>query len=248
MSNNKVVLITGAAKRVGAVVARHLHAQGMRIAIHYNNSTKEAEQLCADLNNQRSNSAISWQGDVKDIQRLPQLIDYVIERWGQLDILVNNASSFFPTPITEATEDQWNDLIGTNLKAPFFLAKAAIPYLVKQQGCIINMLDIQANSPLPSYPIYCAAKAGLLMLTKSLAKDLGPKQVRVNGVAPGVVLWPDNEAEFDKTTQDKIIARTALKRAGTPQDIAKTISFLVQGSDYITGQVIAVDGGRSLGF
>lgn len=248
MSNNKVVLITGAAKRVGAAVARHLHAQGMRIAIHYNSSAKEAEQLCADLNNQRSDSTISWQGDIKDIQRLPQLVNYVIETWGQLDILINNASSFFPTPITEATEDQWDDLIGTNLKAPFFLAKAAIPYLVKQQGCIINMLDIQASSPLPSYPIYCAAKAGLLMLTKSLAKDLGPKQVRVNGIAPGVVLWPDNEEEFDKTTQDKIIARTALKRAGTPQDIAKTISFLVQGSDYITGQVIAVDGGRSLGF
>lgn len=248
MSNNKVVLITGAAKRVGAVVARHLHTQGMRIAIHYNSSAKEAEQLCADLNNQRPDSAISWQGDIKDIQRLPQLVNYVIKTWGQLDILINNASSFFPTPITDATEDQWDDLIGTNLKAPFFLAKAAIPYLIKQRGCIINMLDIQASSPLPSYPIYCAAKAGLLMLTKSLAKDLGPQQVRVNGIAPGVVLWPDNESEFDKTTQDKIITRTALKRAGTPQDIAKTISFLVQESDYITGQVIAVDGGRSLGF
>lgn len=248
MTNSKVVLITGAAKRVGAAVARHLHSQGMRVAIHYHNSAKEADQLCADLNSQRPNSAASWQGDLKDTSRLPELVSFVINTWEQLDILINNASSFYPTPFGSATEDQWNDLLGTNLKAPFFLTQAAIPHLVKQQGCIVNMLDIQSSSPLPSFPIYCLAKAGLTMLTKALAKELGPKQVRVNGIAPGVVLWPDNEEEFDQATQDRVIARTALKRAGTPQDIAKTIAFLVQEANYITGQVIAVDGGRSLSF
>jgi len=245
--SNKVVLITGAAKRVGATVARHLHEQGMRLAIHYHNSAQEAEQLSAELNQQRTNSAIIWQGDLKDISSLPNLVEHVITTWGQLDVLINNASSFYPSPIGKATETHWNDLIGTNLKAPFFLAQAAAPYLIKQQGCIINMLDIQATSPLPSYPIYSIAKSGLLMLTKALAKDLGPN-VRVNGVAPGVVLWPDDETEFDKSIQEKIIARTALKRAGTPQDIAKTIDFLIQQANYITGQVIAVDGGRSLAF
>lgn len=248
MSNSKVVLITGAAKRVGATVARHLHAQGMRIAIHYHSSQQAADQLCADLNQQRPNSAISWQGDIKNIQQLPTLVQHVIDTWGQLDILINNASSFYPTPFTNATEAQWDDLVGTNVKAPFFLAQAAIPHLIKQQGCIINMVDIQASSPLPAFPIYCLAKAGLLMLTKSLAKELGSKQVRVNGIAPGVVLWPDDASEFDQATQEKVIARTALKRAGTPEDIAKTISFLVQEANYITGQIIAVDGGRSLGF
>lgn len=246
--SNKVVLITGAAKRVGATVARHLHAQGMRIAIHYHSSQQAADQLCADLNQQRPNSAISWQGDIKNIQQLPTLVQHVIDTWGQLDILINNASSFYPTPFTNATEAQWDDLVGTNVKAPFFLVQAAIPHLIKQQGCIINMVDIQASSPLPAFPIYCLAKAGLLMLTKSLAKELGPKQVRVNGIAPGVVLWPDDASEFDQATQEKVIARTALKRAGTPEDIAKTISFLVQEANYITGQIIAVDGGRSLGF
>jgi pteridine reductase len=248
MSNSKVVLITGAAKRVGATVARYLHAQGMRLAIHYHHSAKEADNLCAELNSTRPHSAIAWQGDLNDTQRLPQLISYVIDTWGQLDVLINNASSFYSTPLKSVTEEQWHDLLGTNLKATFFLAQAAIPYLTKQQGCMVNMLDIQASNPLPSYPVYCIAKAGLTMLTKSLAKELGPQQVRVNGIAPGVVLWPDDQNEFDTSTREKIIARTALKRAGTPQDIAKTIAFLIQDANYITGQIISVDGGRSLAF
>lgn len=245
MQNTKVVLITGAGKRVGATIARYLHQQGMRIAIHYRHSAKEAEDLSTQLNSQRADSAITLQADLLDTQKLPQLIEKIIQHWGQLDVLINNASSFYPTPIGQATEEHWDDLFGSNAKAPFFLAQSAAPYLIKQQGCIINMVDIQARQPLKNYPIYCMAKASLLMLTKVLAKELGP-HVRTNAIAPGIILWPDDETEFDKNTQDKIIARTTLKRAGTPQDIATTAHFLIEQGSYITGQIITVDGGRTL--
>lgn len=247
MTTAKVVLITGAARRVGAEIARTLHAQGMQIAIHYRSSADDAHNLCQSLNEQRPDSAVALQADLHDTANLPQLVDAVVRTWGRLDVLINNASNFYPTPIGKATEDQWNDLLGSNLKAPFFLAQASAPALAQSQGCIINMVDIHAQQPLKSYPIYCMAKAGLLMMTKALAKELGP-HVRVNAIAPGAVLWPEDESQLSKNVQDQIIARTALKREGTPADIANTIVFLVSHADYITGQVLAVDGGRSLNF
>lgn len=245
MQNSKVVLITGGARRVGAVVAKHLHAQNMRIIIHYRSSAKDAQKLCDELNSKRANSAAIFQADLNDTKTLPQLIQAASQTWGQLDVLINNASSFYPTPLGEVNEQQWDNLFASNLKGPFFLAQAAAPLLIKQQGCIINMVDIRASKPLKDFSAYCIAKAGLLMMTKVLAKELAP-DVRVNGIAPGVVLWPDDESEYDEETRKKIIARTPLKRAGTPEDIANTMAFLINQANYITGQVIAVDGGRSL--
>ena len=244
-NNQKVVLITGAAKRVGATVARKLHDQGMRIAIHYRHSADEAQTLSRQLNDKRPNSSITLQADLSDVRSLTQLVENVIQTWGQLDVLINNASNFYPTPIGEATQQHWDDLFASNAKAPFFLSQAAAPYLKKQQGCIVNMIDIQARQPLKSHTVYCMAKSALLMMTKSLAKELGP-EVRVNAIAPGVVLWAAHEN--DEMLQNKILARTALKRAGTPEDIATTMLFLVEQANYITGQMIAVDGGRMLDF
>jgi pteridine reductase len=245
MQNSKVVLITGGARRVGAVMARHLHAQNMRIVIHYRSSVKDAQNLCDELNSKRANSATILQADLNDTQALPGLIQATSQIWGQLDVLINNASSFYPTPLGEVNEQQWDDLLASNLKGPFFLAQAAAPLLIKQQGCIINMVDIRASKPLKDFSAYCIAKAGLLMMTKILAKELAPA-VRVNGIAPGVVLWPDDDSEYDEATRKKILARTPLKRAGTPEDIANTATFLINHADYITGQIIAVDGGRTL--
>lgn len=248
MSHEKVVLITGAAKRVGAVIARSLHAQKMRIAIHYHSSSHDAQVLSEELNQIRPNSAITIQANLHDTTSLPELVTTTIQTWGQLDVLINNASSFYPTPIGSINEEHWHDLISTNLKAPLFLAQAAAPHLSKQHGSIINMVDIHARQPLKSYPVYCVAKAGLVMLTKVLAKELSP-EVRVNAIAPGPILWPDEEKnELDQTTQEKIIGRTLLKRSGTPQDVAKAIDFFIQNADYITGQVLAIDGGRTLNF
>lgn len=245
MQNQKVVLITGGARRVGAAMARHLHSQNMRIIIHYRSSSKDAQTLSDELNNKRANSAAILQADLNNTNVLIPLIHDASQIWGQLDVLINNASSFYPTPFGEVTEQQWDDLMASNLKGPFFLAQAAAPFLIKQQGCIINMVDIRAKLPLKDYSAYCIAKAGLLMLTKVLTKELSP-DVRVNAIAPGVVLWPDDESEFDEALRKKILARTPLKRAGTPEDIANTADFLINHATYITGQVIAVDGGRSL--
>jgi pteridine reductase len=245
-TNTKVILITGAGKRVGATIAHYCHQQGMRIAIHYKQSTNEAMALCQALNQKRQDSAITLQADLKDIQKHKILIKKVIDQWGKLDVLINNASSFYPTPLGQITEADWEDLLGSNLKAPLFLSQAAAPYLKEQQNsCIINLIDIQAQRPLKKYPLYCVAKAGLLMLTKVLAKELGPA-IRVNGISPGVALWPDNAMEFSPALREKIIARSVLKRAGTPTDIAETAYFLIEHANYITGQIIAVDGGRSL--
>jgi pteridine reductase len=246
-TNAKVVLITGAGKRVGAAIARHCHQQGMRLAIHYRTSANEAETLCQALNEKRNDTAISLQADLKDIKNHSNLINKIIERWGRLDVLINNASSFYPTPLGRITEANWADLIDSNLKAPLFLSQTAAPYLSKQNACIINLVDIQAQRPLKNYLVYCVAKAGLVMLTKTLAKELGPL-IRVNGIAPGVVLWPEDETTFKPALREKIIARSALKRAGTPEDIAYTVTFLIKDANYITGQIIAVDGGRSLDY
>lgn len=245
----KVVLITGAARRVGAVIARTLHARGMCVAIHYRSSATEAKALSDDLNKQRPNSALLIQAELDDITKLPTLFKPIIDNWGRLDAVVNNASAFYPTPIDKVTVEQWDNLLDTNLKIPFFLAHAASPLLKETQGCIVNIVDIHGDRPLKSYPIYSISKAGLAMATKVLAKELGP-QIRVNAVAPGVVMWPEDENsnKLDKSVEDKIIARTALKRVGTPQDIANAVTFLIQQADYITGQVIAVDGGRLLNY
>lgn len=240
---DKAVLITGGARRVGAHVARLLHQQGMRIAIHYRSSEHEALMLAEELERARAGSVALMQADLLDTAALPTLIDEAVARFGRIDVLINNASSFYPTPVQSATEADWEDLIGTNLRAPFFLSRAAASYLKMVGGCIVNMIDIHAQRPLKNYPIYSAAKAGLAMLTRSLARELAP-EVRVNGVAPGTILWP--EAGLDPAVQQEILARTPQKRAGSPDDVARAILFLVRDADYITGQVIAVDGGRSI--
>ena len=240
---NQTALITGAAKRIGAEISRMLHAEGMNIVIHYRASKDEAEALCNELNALRADSAIVVQADLLNISELPALAKKSADYWGSLNVLVNNASSFYPTPVGEITEAQWDDLVGSNLKAPLFLSQAAAAYLKSSQGNIINIVDIHGFRPMKEHPVYCAAKAGLAMLTQSLARELGP-EIRVNGVAPGAILWPEND--IDEQTQQLILDRTALKRQGEPKDIAATVRFLIRDADYITGQVIPVCGGRSL--
>ena len=242
-TGNKVALITGGGRRIGAEIARTLHRNGFNLAIHYRNSRSDAQVLQNELNAIRSDSVVLIQADLQITQGLNSLVNSTTERFGQLDVVINNASSFYPTPIGKASEADWDDLFGSNLKAPFFLAQAAASSLKKTQGCIINIVDIHSERPLKEHPIYCMAKAGLAMLTKSLAKELGP-EVRVNGVSPGAILWPENE--MDELTQQRIISRNFLKRQGNPGDIANTVLFLVANAPYITGQIIAVDGGRSL--
>ncbi len=242
---DKVVLITGGAKRVGAAICRKLHAHGARIIIHYRNSREEADNLQAELNQKRPGSVALVQADLLDTDLLPDLIDKVTRRFGQLDVLINNASSFFPTPLNECTTDAWDDLIGSNLKAPLFLSQAAAPYLTAQQGCVINIIDIHAERPLKQYVIYNTAKGGLLSLTKSLAVEFSPA-VRVNGISPGPILWPEDGEWKDEAARQQIIASTLLKRTGEPDDIAKTALFLITDAPYITGQIISVDGGRSI--
>lgn len=239
----KTALITGGAKRIGAATTRLLHQAGYNVIIHCRLSQQAADELAEELNSLRDNSAKVIQGDLNIDNVYDQLIDQAYQYWDRLDVLINNASSFYPTPIGSITPDDWNNLINSNMKAPLFLAQAAAPYLKQTQGNIINMIDVHAKRPMKDHPVYCAAKAGLAMLTMSLAKDLGP-DIRVNGVAPGAILWPDND--ISEHTKKIILERTSLKRAGEPIDIAKTILFLARDADYITGQVIAVDGGRSL--
>ena len=240
---NQTALITGAAKRIGAEISRMLHAEGMNIVIHYRASKDEAEALCNELNALRADSAIVLQADLLTISELPALAKKANDYWGSLNVLVNNASSFYPTPVGEITEAHWDDLMGSNLKAPLFLSQAAMPYLKSSQGNIINIVDIHGFRPMKEHPVYCVAKAGLAMLTQSLARELGP-EIRVNGVAPGAILWPEND--IDEQTQQLILDRTALKRQGEPKDIAATVRFLIRDADYITGQVIPVCGGRSV--
>ncbi|CAA6805071.1 MAG: FolM Alternative dihydrofolate reductase 1 [uncultured Thiotrichaceae bacterium] len=239
----KVALVTGSARRIGAAIIRRLHAEGAVVVVHYRNSADDALQLQAELNQRRAESCLLVQGDLLDIDKLPQLIAHVIEHAGRLDILVNNASGFYPTSLGEVTERQWDELVGSNMKVPFFMAQAAMSELKKNKGCIINMVDVHGLRPLPDYPVYSSAKAGLFMLTKALAKELGP-EIRVNGVAPGAILWP--EQGMDESQQVALLGKTALKRSGDPADIAGAVLFLVRDANYITGQIIPVDGGRSL--
>lgn len=240
---NKVVLITGGARRVGAAITRTLHDAGARVLIHYRSSQDEAHRLAGELNELRTHSACVFGADLLDPAQAPAIVGAALAAFSRLDILINNASSFYPTPVGEITPREWDDLLGTNLKAPLFLSQAAAPHLRATRGLIINMIDIHAMRPLKRHPVYCAAKAGLAMLTRSLARELGP-QVRVNGIAPGPVLWP--EQPIDDALKSEIIGKTLLKRHGTPQDIARTALFLAQDAPYITGQIIAVDGGRSV--
>ncbi len=242
-SSNRVALVTGSAKRIGAEVLRRLHAEGMRVILHYNGSQSAAEAIAKELNAIRKDSVVTIQFNLLDIAQLDTFAKQVLDTWGRIDVLVNNASTFYPTPIDNISLENWNDLIGVNLQAPLFLSKALASSLTKQKGCIINIVDIHSDRPLKGYSIYCIAKAGLGMLTKSLARELAP-DVRVNGVSPGAIMWP--EVKDYEPIHEEIIQRTALKREGSPNDIADTVWFLADSANYITGQIIAVDGGRTL--
>lgn len=242
MTDAKVVLVTGSAQRLGAATVREFHRRGWRVLIHCRHSRHAADALAAELNHMRIDSARVLVADLADHQQVLQLAVAAANSWGRLDALVNNASSFYPTPIGETTQAQWRDLFSSNAEAPFFLAQALTPALEKQQGCIINMVDIHASRPRAEHTIYCMAKAALLMMTKSLAKELAPR-VRVNGVAPGAILWPEGANE---AMQQKILEHIPMGHCGSPEDIARTIAFLVMEAPYVTGQIIAVDGGRSL--
>ncbi|PID46627.1 MAG: pteridine reductase [Proteobacteria bacterium] len=239
----KVALITGAARRIGAEIARALHGAGACVVVHYGQSKADAESMMQELNETRQNSCFSYQADLGDVSALTGMVEDVVSLTGRLDILVNNASGFYPTPVGSITESAWTDLLASNLKGPLFLSQAAAPYLRKAKGCIVNMVDIHAERPLYGHSVYCAAKAGLVMVTKSLAQELGP-QVRVNAVAPGIIIWP--ESAQSNHEQGELLGRTALKREGNVGDIAKAVLFLVQDAGYITGHVMAVDGGRTL--
>ena len=242
---DKVVLITGGAKRVGASICRLLHGGGAKLMIHYRNSVGEARALQSELNLRRPNSAAIIQGDLLNLAVLPSLIQETVSHFGQLDVLINNASSYYATEVGEIGDDQWEDLIGSNLKAPLFLAQAAAHELRKQQGCIINITDMHVERPKKGYVVYSVAKAGLVTLTKSLAQELGP-EVRVNAVAPGPVHWPEDNPQFDEVYRQRVISQTLLKRIGECDDVAKAVRFLIQDAPFITGQVIRVDGGSSL--
>lgn len=242
----KTVLITGAAKRVGSSVARELHSAGANIVVHYRHAGDAAKYLTHTLNAIRPGSALCLHADLLSIDALTALISATVDHFGRLDALINNASSFFSTPIGSIDESAWIDLIGSNLKAPLFLTQAAAPHLRVSRGAVVNITDIHAERPLAGYPLYCAAKAGLLGLTRALAIELAP-EVRVNAVAPGPILWPEPEisADFDSPARAQIIAHTLLKHEGSPDDIARTVRFLIDDAPYITGQVINVDGGRT---
>lgn len=242
---DKVVLVTGGARRIGAAICRWLHQRGARLVIHHRSSYAEAQCLQQELEQSRPASVALIQADLLETAQIPALVDGAVRRFGQLDALVNNASSFFATPIGACDESAWQDLIGSNLKSPLFLSQAAAPFLRQQQGSIVNIVDIHAEHPLKNFAIYNAAKGGLASLTRSLAVDLAP-QIRVNGISPGPILWPESGEWQDETVRDHIIGRTLLKRMGEPEDIARTVCFLIADAPYITGQIIAVDGGRSI--
>ena len=241
----KVMLVTGGAKRVGAAICRRLHAAGAQVAVHYHSSAQQALALQDELNRLRPKSAAAFQADLLDLDALPKLVHKVIKKFGQLDALVNNASSFYATPLAEVDEQQWQDLLGTNLRAPLFLAQAAADELRRRHGAIVNIADIHAERPMQGHLLYSVAKAGLAALTRGLAQEMAP-QVRVNAIAPGVIVWPDGPEWEDVERRRKIVAHTLLKREGEPDDIAKAVVFLIQDAPYVTGQVISVDGGRSV--
>lgn len=236
-----VVLVTGAAKRIGAAIARRLHAAGCDLALHYRSSGADIESLRGALEHDRPGSTLLLQADLAQFDRLPELVAQTVGRFGRLDGLVNNASGFRPTPLGTATPAQWDELFASNARAPFFLSQAATPHLAARGGAIVNLVDIYATRPLPQHAIYCMAKAALLMATKALALELGPT-VRVNAVAPGAILWPEDAS--NAAARDAMLARTPLARTGTPEEVAEAVRWLLFDATYCTGQVIAVDGGR----
>ena len=238
-----VALITGAGRRVGAVIARTLHAAGYDLALHYRHSGDDARALADELERQRACSTLLLQAELAELSALPRMIEQLLAHYGRLDALVNNASTFYPTPLGTATPMQWNELFSSNAQAPFFLCQAAIPALRQARGGIVNMIDIYAERPLPEHPLYCMAKAALAAMTRSLALDLGPA-IRVNGIAPGAVLWPGDGKAYDD--QQAMLARTPLQRAGSPEDVASAVLWLLRDAPFVTGQVIRVDGGRTL--
>lgn len=242
--HGKVVLITGGAKRVGAGICRKLHAAGASLMLHYRASAGEARLLQAELNHARPKSVALIQADLLDLVKLPSLIEQTTATFGRLDALINNASSFYATPVGEITPAAWEDLIGTNLRAPAFLCQAAAAALRRTQGSIVNITDIHARRPLKNYVVYTIAKAGLTGLTRSLARELAP-EVRVNAIAPGPILWPDDE-QFDELSRQRIVSQTPLKREGTPDDIARAVHYLLVDASYVTGATLEVDGGRHI--
>jgi len=241
----KAALVTGGAKRVGAAICRRLHAQGANVMLHHRASVDAARALQHELNSLRPNSVAMIQADLLASASLPDLVKMTVQEFGSLDVLVNNASSFFPTAIGDINEKAWDDLIGTNLKAPLFLSQAAAGELRKHRGCIVNIVDIHAEFPMKNYVVYSVAKGGLLALTRSLARELGP-EVRVNGVAPGTIIWPEDDQWSDELSRQRIVNQIPLKHIGEPDDIARAVEFLVTAAPFVTGQVIAVDGGRSI--
>jgi pteridine reductase len=243
-----VALITGASRRIGAQIARRLHASDYRLALHYRHSRAEAEGLAAEFNRARPDSARVFAADLLDTPGLSVLTRQAYDAWGRLDALINNASSFYPTPVGQIDEAAWEDLLGSNLKAPLFLSQAAAPWLAASGGSIVNITDIHVSRPLPGYAVYGAAKAGLVALTRTLARELAPK-VRVNAVAPGTILWPEQDNLQSEEERDAMIRATPLQRIGTPADIAGAVHFLLsEEAGFITGQVLAVDGGRGIGW
>ncbi len=238
--NNPVALITGSAHRIGACIARHLHQQDYRVIIHFHSSAETAQKLVDELNQLTADSAQAIRANLSETKEITQLAKSAVKCFGQLDLLVNNASRFFPTPMGDVTVAQWENLVNTNLRAPFFLAQALQHELTKSHGCIINITDVYGHRPLEHHPVYSMTKAGLIMLTKSLSKELGP-EIRVNGVSPGAIIWPDSDLSDNRKSE--ILSRTSLERIGGPDDIAETVAFLAK-ADYVTGQIIAVDGGR----
>ena len=242
--SGKVVLVTGGAKRVGAAIARRLHREGANLMLHYRGSEREARALRAEFNAARPESVALVQADLLDVSGLAEIVRNTIGRFERLDALVNNASTFFPTLVGEMTQATWESLIGTNLRAPLFLSQAAAPHLKKTNGAIVNIIDIHAERPLKNYVIYSIAKTGLAGLTRSLARELAP-EVRVNGVAPGAIVWPE-DGSWDDLTRQRIVSHTLLRRTGEPDDIARAVHYLIAEAPYVTGQIIAVDGGRSI--
>ena len=242
---DSAVLVTGAARRIGAAIARALHAAGARVAIHCHRSRVEAERLAAELNGLRAGSCAVIQGDLLDLAGLPRIVDEAAGAFGRLDALVNNASSFYATPFGSIEATHWDDLMGSNLRAPLFLAQAAAPRLRESKGAIVNVVDIHAERPLKDFVVYSIAKAGLAGLTRSLALELGP-EVRVNGVSPGAILWPDGEAHFNASEKGRITAQTPLGRIGSPEDVAGAVKYLLFDAPFVTGQILAVDGGRGI--
>lgn len=239
----KNVLITGAAKRIGAACARRLHREGCHVIVHYRSSERDALALCGELNRLRPDSASLLQAELLDLNQLAEMAEAATKIRGGIDVLINNASAFYPTPFGEVTEAQWDELLGSNLKAPFFLAQSLRATLAARNGCIVNIADIHAERGLPGHTVYSIAKAGLVAMTRVLAKEMGP-EVRVNGVAPGAILWP--EQALSEESKSEIVQRVALKRSGEPDDIAKAVLFLIRDAGYLTGQIITVDGGRAL--